>query len=34
VTASGSEAGYLTNQLLIAMPAMGDPNFSLTVALV
>ncbi len=34
MTASGSEAGYLTNQLLIAMPAMGDPNFSLTVALV
>src|ERR1700692_783545 len=29
-----SEAGYLTNQLLIAMPAMGDPNFAQTVALV
>ncbi|MDE1922141.1 MAG: YqgE/AlgH family protein [Gammaproteobacteria bacterium] len=26
--------GYLTNQLLIAMPAMGDPNFAQTVALV
>jgi len=25
---------YLTNQLLIAMPAMRDPNFSQTVALV
>jgi putative transcriptional regulator len=29
-----SDAGYLTNQLLIAMPAMGDPNFSQTVALI
>jgi putative transcriptional regulator len=29
-----SESGYLTNQLLIAMPAMGDPNFSQTVALI
>ena len=26
--------GYLTNQLLIAMPAMGDPNFAQTVALI
>ncbi len=26
--------GYLTNQLLIAMPAMGDPNFAQTVTLV
>jgi putative transcriptional regulator len=29
-----SESGYLTNQLLIAMPSMGDPNFSQTVALI
>ena len=29
-----SGSGYLTNQLLIAMPAMGDPNFSQTVALI
>ena len=29
-----SATGYLTNQLLIAMPAMGDPNFSQTVALI
>jgi putative transcriptional regulator len=29
-----SESGYLTNQLLIAMPSMGDPNFAQTVALV
>jgi putative transcriptional regulator len=29
-----SEPGYLTNQLLIAMPAMGDPNFSQTVMLI
>jgi putative transcriptional regulator len=29
-----SESGYLTNQLLIAMPAMGDPNFAQTVALI
>src|SRR5208282_4869242 len=28
------DSGYLTNQLLIAMPAMGDPNFTQTVALV
>ena len=27
-------SGYLTNQLLIAMPSMDDPNFSQTVALV
>jgi len=29
-----SDSGYLTNQFLIAMPAMGDPNFSETVALI
>ena len=29
-----SETGYFTNQLLIAMPAMGDPNFSQTVTLI
>ncbi len=29
-----SASGYLTNQFLIAMPAMGDPNFSQTVALI
>jgi putative transcriptional regulator len=29
-----SDPGYLTNQLLIAMPAMGDPNFAQTVALI
>jgi putative transcriptional regulator len=29
-----TEAGYLTNQLLIAMPAMGDLNFSQTVSLI
>jgi putative transcriptional regulator len=29
-----SDSGYLTNQLLIAMPAMGDPNFAHTVALI
>src|ERR1700761_7952169 len=29
-----SEVDYLTNQLLIAMPAMGDPNFAQTVTLV
>jgi putative transcriptional regulator len=29
-----SDSGYLTNQLLIAMPAMGDPNFAKSVALV
>ena len=31
---SMSDSGYLTNQLLIAMPSMGDPNFAQTVALV
>jgi len=29
-----SDSGYLTNQLLIAMPTLGDPNFSQVVALV
>jgi putative transcriptional regulator len=29
-----SDSGYLTNQLLIAMPTMGDPNFTQTVALI
>ena len=29
-----SASAYLTNQFLIAMPAMGDPNFSQTVALI
>ncbi|MDP9014535.1 MAG: YqgE/AlgH family protein [Pseudomonadota bacterium] len=29
-----SDSGYLTNQLLIAMPTMVDPNFAQTVALV
>lgn len=29
-----NDPGYLTNQLLIAMPSMGDPNFARTVALV
>jgi putative transcriptional regulator len=29
-----TDGGYLTNQLLIAMPSMGDPNFAQTVALV
>jgi len=29
-----NDTGYLTNQLLIAMPAMGDPNFAQTVALI
>ena len=29
-----SDSGYLTNQLLIAMPYMGDPNFARTVVLV
>jgi putative transcriptional regulator len=29
-----SDSGYLTNQLLIAMPSMGDPNFAQVVALV
>jgi len=28
------DSGYLTNQLLIAMPSMGDPNFAQTVALI
>jgi putative transcriptional regulator len=32
--ASMSDSGYLTNQLLIAMPYMGDPNFAQTVTLV
>jgi putative transcriptional regulator len=29
-----SESGYLTNQLLIAMPALGDENFSHSVTLI
>jgi putative transcriptional regulator len=29
-----SDSDYLTNQLLIAMPMMGDPNFAQTVALI
>jgi putative transcriptional regulator len=29
-----SDSGYLTNQFLIAMPTMGDPNFAQTIALV
>ena len=29
-----SDADYLTNQLLIAMPMMGDPNFAQTVTLI
>jgi putative transcriptional regulator len=29
-----SDSSYLTNQLLIAMPYMGDPNFAQTVALI
>src|ERR1700722_3637029 len=29
-----NDSGYLTNQLLIAMPAMGDPNFAQTVVLI
>jgi putative transcriptional regulator len=29
-----SEAEYLKNQLLIAMPMMGDPNFAQTVTLI
>jgi putative transcriptional regulator len=29
-----SDSGFLANQLLIAMPAMSDPNFSKTVALI
>ena len=29
-----SDSDYLTNQLLIAMPTMGDPNFAQTVTLV
>jgi putative transcriptional regulator len=28
------DAGYLTNQLLIAMPTLADPNFAQTVTLV
>ena len=28
------EAGYLSNQLLVAMPALADPNFAHTVTLV
>ena len=29
-----TDSAYLTNQLLIAMPYMGDPNFAQTVALI
>src|ERR1700761_107065 len=29
-----SDADYLTNQLLIAMPMMGDPNFAQPVTLI
>jgi putative transcriptional regulator len=29
-----TDSGYLTNQLLIAMPSLGDPNFAQTVALI
>lgn len=29
-----AQGHYLTNQLLIAMPSLGDPNFSHTVALI
>jgi putative transcriptional regulator len=29
-----SDSGYLTNQLLIAMPYMGDPNFAQAVVLI
>jgi putative transcriptional regulator len=29
-----TDSGYLTNQLLIAMPSMGDPNFAQSVALI
>jgi putative transcriptional regulator len=29
-----TDPGYLTNQLLIAMPSLGDPNFAQTVTLV
>jgi putative transcriptional regulator len=29
-----SDSDYLTNQLLIAMPTLGDPNFAQTVTLV
>ncbi len=29
-----NDSTYLSNQLLIAMPAMGDPNFAQTVALI
>jgi putative transcriptional regulator len=31
---TAAESGYLTNQLLIAMPSLADPNFSQTVALI
>jgi putative transcriptional regulator len=34
VTALVNDSTYLSNQLLIAMPAMGDPNFTRTVALI
>jgi putative transcriptional regulator len=33
-TRSMSEAGYLTNQFLVAMPAMTDANFSQTVTFI
>lgn len=33
-TVGMSEPGYLTNQLLIAMPGMEDPNFSTTVTFI
>lgn len=33
MTTSAITTGYLTNQLLIAMPTMGDPNFAQTVTL-
>jgi putative transcriptional regulator len=33
-TESMSEAGYLTNQFLVAMPAMADANFVQTVTLI
>jgi putative transcriptional regulator len=31
---TAGDSGYLTNQLLIAMPSLSDPNFSQTVALI
>ena len=34
MTDAGPEPAYLTNQLLISMPSMGDPNFAQTVTLV